>query len=266
MHEVIQLLISNFAIVMACMVVLWLISIPLRDVSIIDSFWAAGFIVVAASTYAMTGGGTPRRQLLLILTLVWATRLAAHLFLRWRRDGPDGRYVKLLSKAPGNVHLFSLRKVFLLQGPLLWFVSLPLQLGQIQPEPLQLGPLAWIGVLLAVTGIVFEAAGDHQLAAFRADPANRGKVLDSGLWRYTRHPNYFGDFCVWWGLYLVAAETTLGIFSIFGPILMSWLLIRWSGVPLLERRMQRSRPGYADYVARTSPFFPRPPSRDGREP
>ena len=263
MNEVIQLLAANFAIVMACMVVLWLISIPLRDVSFVDSFWAAGFVIVAGATFAMTGGETQRRQILLLVTAVWGARLAAHLFLRWRREGPDGRYVALLKKAPGNVHLFSLLKVFLLQGPLLWIVSLPVQLGQIPGEPALLGVVGWAGVALAAVGIFFEAVGDYQLTAFRADPANQGKVLDRGLWRYTRHPNYFGDFCVWWGLYLIAAETGLGAWSIIGPLLLTWLLMRFSGVPLLEGRMKRSRPEYAEYLERTSAFFPWPPSRGG---
>jgi steroid 5-alpha reductase family enzyme len=262
MNEVAQILTANFVILIACMVLLWLISIPLRDVSFVDSFWAAGFIVVAGSTYAMTGGGTDRRQWLFLITAVWGARLAMYLILRWRREGPDGRYVALLKKAPGNVHLFSLRKVFLLQAPLLWVVSLPLQLGQIEAEPLKLGVLAWIGVALAAVGIFFETVGDHQMTAFKADPANEGKVMDRGLWRYTRHPNYFGDCCVFWGLYLIAAETSLGVWSIFGPIFLTWTLVRWSGVPLLERRLQRSRPGYADYLKRTSAFIPWPPATD----
>ena len=261
MNEVAQILTANFVILIACMVLLWLISIPLRDVSFVDSFWAAGFIVVAGSTYAMTGG-SERSQWLFLITAVWGARLAMYLILRWRREGPDGRYVALLKKAPGNVHLFSLRKVFLMQAPLLWVVSLPVQLGQIESEPLRLGVLAWVGVVLAAVGIFFEAVGDHQMMAFKSEPGNAGKVMDRGLWRYTRHPNYFGDCCVWWGLYLIAAETSLGAWSIFGPLLLTWLLVRWSGVPLLERRLQRSRPGYADYLKRTSSFIPWPPARD----
>lgn len=261
MNEVSQILITNFVLLMACMMVLWLISIPLRDVSFIDSFWAAGFVIVAAASYLMTGGGTDRRQLLLLITAIWGTRLATYLFLRWRREGPDGRYVALLKKAPGNVHLTSLKKVFLTQGPMLWVVSLPVQLGQIEAEPLGLGVLAWCGAILAAIGIFFETVGDHQLAAFRSDQANAGKVMDRGLWRYTRHPNYFGDTCVWWGLYLIAAETSLGVWSIFGPVLITWTLIRWSGVALLERRLKRSRPEYLQYLERTSSFFPWPPAR-----
>lgn len=263
MNEVTQVLITNFALLMGCMVVLWLISIPLGDVSFVDSFWATGFIIVAGSTYIMSGGGTERRLLLLVLTAIWGARLATYLFLRWRREGPDGRYVALLKKSSGNVHITSLTKVFLLQGPILWVVSLPVQLGQIEAEPLGLGVLAWIGAALAAVGIFFETVGDHQMAAFKSDPANQGKVMDRGLWRYTRHPNYFGDCCVWWGLYLIAAESSLGIWSIFSPVLLTWILVKWSGAALLERRLQRSRPAYAEYLERTSPFFPWPPSRDG---
>jgi steroid 5-alpha reductase family enzyme len=116
-----------------------------------------------------------------------------------------------------------------------------------------------IGIALAVLGIFFETVGDHQMANFKSDPANKGKAMDRGLWRYTRHPNYFGDCCVWWGLYLIAAETSLGIWSVFGPALLTWTLMKWSGAALLERRLQRSRPGYAEYVERTSSFFPWPP-------
>jgi len=261
MNEVVQILIINFVLLMACMMVLWLISIPLGDVSFIDSFWAAGFIIVAGTSYAMTGGGTDRRQLLFMITAIWGARLAAYLFLRWRREGPDGRYVAILKRAPGNVHLTSLKNVFLTQGLLLWIISLPIQLGQIETEPLNLGLLACCGAALAAVGIFFETVGDHQLAAFKADPVNAGKVMDRGLWRYTRHPNYFGDACIWWGLYLIAAETSLGVWSFIGPALMTWMLIKWSGAALLEKRLRRSRPAYIQYLERTSSFFPWPPTR-----
>ncbi len=259
MHEVATILLSNLVILMACMIVLWLISIPLGDVSFIDSFWAAGFVIVAGATYAITGGDSDRRLLLLVLTAVWGIRLATYLFLRWRREGPDGRYVAMLKKAPGNVHMTSLTKVFLLQGPMLWLVSLPVQLGQIQTAPAALGVLAWAGTALAIIGILFESIGDHQMARFKARPDSHGKVMDQGLWRYTRHPNYFGDACVWWGLYLIAAETSYGMWSFFGPALLTWTLVKWSGAALLERRLKRSRPGYEEYLQRTSAFIPWPP-------
>ena len=261
MTELIQILISNIVILMACMLLMWLISILLGDVSFVDSFWAAGFVVVAGATYLMTGGGTDRRNLIFMITSIWGARLASYLFFRWRREGPDGRYVAMRKRVPGNFHWFSFRKIFLFQGLMLWIVSLPVQLGQISPEPLNLGLLAWCGATLAAIGIFFEAVGDHQLANFKSDPENASKVMDRGLWRYTCHPNYFGDACVWWGLYLIAAETSPGIWSFVGPALLTWLLLKWSGAALLERRLTRSRPGYADYLERTSSFFPWPPGK-----
>ena len=146
--------------------------------------------------------------------------------------------------------------VFALQLPLQYVVCLPIQLGQLAGANLPLGPLAWGGVALALIGILFETVGDAQLVAFKANPANNGKVLQSGLWRFTRHPNYFGDACVWWGLYLIAAETGLGAWSLPGPILLTFLLTRWSGVPTVEGRMRRKRPDYEAYVQRTSGFVP----------
>jgi steroid 5-alpha reductase family enzyme len=262
MNEIAQVLLLNFVVLMSCMLVLWLISIPLRDVSYVDSFWAAGFIVVATVTYLATGGGSDRSLLLLTITAIWGTRLATYLILRWRREGPDQRYVAMLKRAPGNVHLHSLKKVFLVQGVMLWIVSLPLQLGQIDGHPTALGTLAWLGAGLAAIGIFFESVGDWQLTAFKADPTNKGKAMDRGLWRYTRHPNYFGDSCVFWGLYLIAAETYTGRFSVIGPVLLTWTLMRWSGAALLERRLKRSRPEYADYLQRTSAFFPWPPKNN----
>jgi len=257
MSELGNLLISNFALIMACMVALWLISIPLKDVSFIDSFWGVGFVLVAANTYLMTGGNGDRSIALITITAVWAARLSTHLFLRWRREGPDGRYVALLKKAPGNRHVHSLKVVFVLQGPMLWIISLPVQLGQIQMNP-GLGVLAYTGIGVAIIGIVFETVGDWQLTAFKAQPANQGKVLDRGLWRYTRHPNYFGDACVFWGLFLIAAETSFGRWSLIAPLLLNWILIKWSGAVPLERHVQRSRPDYVDYLQHTSRFFPWP--------
>lgn len=262
MESLIAVLGTNLLIVMTLMAALWMISIPLRDVSFIDSFWALGMVLVAGTTYVMVDGNANRQQLLLVLTAAWGLRLGLHLFLRWRREGPDRRYVALLAKAPGNPHLFSLQKVFLTQGPLLWLVALPVQLGQLDSVPAALGPLAMAGAALAVIGLLFETVGDWQLARFKADPASEGQVMDRGLWRYTRHPNYFGDACVWWGLYLIAAETASGRWAIISPIFLTFILIKWSGAALLERRLKRSRPGYADYIERTSGFFPWPPKRE----
>jgi steroid 5-alpha reductase family enzyme len=265
MESVYALLGTNLLLVMTLMTGLWLISIALKDVSFIDSFWAYGMVIVAATSYGLADGVPQRQQLLLVLTAIWGLRLGTYLFLRWRREGADRRYVALLSKAPGNPHVFSLTKVFLLQGVLLWLVTLPVQLGQLAQSPAVLGPLAYAGAALALVGIAFESIGDWQLARFKADPANAGRVMDRGLWRYTRHPNYFGDACVWWGLYLIAAETALGRWTIISPLFLTFILIKWSGAALLERRLKRSRPGYEDYVARTSGFIPWPPKKSGSD-
>ncbi len=256
-----ELLLANLLLLLTCMVGLWLLSIALGDVSFVDSFWAFGFVVVAAACY-LVFLPAPRgvhSLALLVVTAVWGLRLAGYLMLRWRRDGADPRYVRMIEKAPGNPHLFTLRSVFLLQGLMLWTVSLPIQLGMGVDGGVVLGPLAFAGLALAVVGFLFESIGDRQMAQFRSDPANRGQVMDRGLWRYTRHPNYFGDACVFWGLCLIAWSAGAPWWVAAGPLLLTWTLLRWSGAALLERRLKRSRPGYEEYVARTSGFVPWPP-------
>ena len=258
----IDLLLSNLGMLLAAMLLLWLLSIAIDDVSFVDSFWAFGFVLVAGSSYWQNGvPGTPHSLALLLLTGVWGCRLGLFLLLRWRRDGADPRYLRMLEKASGSRHLFSLRNVFLLQGLMLWTVSLPVQLGSFADAGQPLAALAVAGIVLAILGIFFESVGDHQMAAFRADPANRGQVMDRGLWRYTRHPNYFGDSCVWWGLYLIAVGAGAPLWAALGPALLTWTLLRWSGAALLERRLKRSRPDYEAYIARTSGFIPWPPRK-----
>lgn len=263
MDAVLSLFATNAAIILGVLILLWLISVAIKDVSFIDAFWGFSFVIIAAVTYLLTEGGSEERRLLILcITAVWGTRLAAYLVWRWRLEGPDGRYLAMLGKAEPHPHRFSFRMVFMLQGVLLLIVSLPIQLGSIPAEPTAVGVIGWIGAGLAIIGILFETIGDFQLARFKAK--GTGGVLDTGLWRYTRHPNYFGDTCVWWGLFLIAAETTLGLFSIIGPLLMTYLLLKWSGAALLERRMKRAKPEYEDYVRRTSAFIPWPPKSDSQ--
>ncbi len=261
LNEILTVLISNFAVVMSCMILLWILSLLIKDVTFIDSFWGLGFVVIAFFTFTRTGGADPRKMLILILTSTWGLRLALHLMLRWRKEGPDPRYVKMLSKAPGNRHLFSLRKVFLIQGVLMWIISLPIQIGQVFSDPTNLGILAYLGAGLAIIGIFFETIGDWQLLQFRKDPETVGKACDRGLWRYTRHPNYFGDCCVWWGLFLIASENPIGLISIIGPVIITYILIKWSGASLLEWKLKKTRPGYEEYMRRTSAFIPWPPKK-----
>jgi len=263
--SLIHLLLQNAAISAACFAGLWLLGLKLRDVTFVDAWWGLGMVALALASFLATGGPTPRKLALLLLCAVWGLRLGGHLLLRWRREGRDKRYAGLLEHAR-TVRGWSFAKasllfVFATQAPLQFIVCLPVQLGQAAPTSAPLGPLAWAGVALGVFGLSFEAIGDAQLARFKADPDSHGRVLDTGLWRYTRHPNYFGDACLWWGLYLIAAETHYGAFALPGPVFLTWTLARWSGAPMVEDRLRETRPGYADYIRRTSGFIPWPPKR-----
>ncbi|MEJ1202151.1 MULTISPECIES: DUF1295 domain-containing protein [unclassified Streptomyces] len=232
---------------------------------VVDVAWGLGFAAVAAVTCAVAAtageGDTGRRALVAALTVVWGLRLAAHIARRGRGHGEDPRYDAMLAKAHGNRNLYALRMVYLLQGALVWLVSLPVQAASYGPGPMT--ALAWTGAAVWAVGLGFEAVGDAQLARFKADPANRGRVMDRGLWSWTRHPNYFGDFLVWWGLFLIACDAggPAAAVSVVSPLVMTYLLIGGSGKRLLERHMA-DRPGWAEYAARTSGFFPRPPRRN----
>ena len=253
------ILAANAAVILITMLALWGLSIVRRDVSLVDIAWGPAFALVAWTTFLLAG--EPRHWsgwLLPLLTTLWGTRLG--LYLLWRKwgEGEDPRY-GAMREARGNAFWWkSLYVVFLLQGAVLWVISLPLQVGIPQPTG---GGSSWqvAGLAVWLVGFLFESLGDWQLAHFKSDPANRGKVMDRGLWRYTRHPNYFGDFCVWWGLGLIAVGRGAAVWTLVGPLVMSWLLLRISGVTLLEKSLQTSKPGYAEYVRRTSPFVPWPP-------
>lgn len=269
----IEMLLINLATIVGVMLLLWLVAVAIRDVSFIDAVWAYGMVGLAWLSAWQVWPGSAGEDgpalhawLLLALVTLWGLRLGTHLLLRWRRLGRDPRYDRMLGgmadRPLGPLARDALVKVFLLQGPLLWFVSLPAQAGIIAPTGNDaLGWLGWAGVLVALVGIAFETIGDAQLNRFRADPANKGRVMDRGLWRYTRHPNYFGDACAWWGIWLIAAEAGVGLFTLASPIFLTWTLVKWSGAALLERGLSKSRPGYADYIARTSAFVPWPPTR-----
>ena len=240
------------------MLVTWIVSVARRDASIVDPVWGAGFAVVAWAVLISVDGNRARQWLLVAMTTIWGLRLAGYLLWRNRGKGEDFRYQAMRRHWGPRFWWVSLFTVFGVQGVLMWIVSLPVQLGQVPDEP-GLGVLAGIGIAVWAVGVFFEVVGDAQLARFKADPANAGVVMDRGLWRYTRHPNYFGDACVWWGIALVAAESGLGAIGIVGAVVMTVLLRRVSGVTLLERSLTKRRAGYDDYIARTSPFFPAPP-------
>lgn len=259
-----SILVTNALILAGCFALLWLICLPMRDVTPVDSFWAWGMLVMAATSYAQAGGDPQRKLLLLGLCGLWAARLGSYMIWRWRDHGPDRRYQALLGKAKSakgwSFAKASALLVFATQAPLLFVVCLPVQLGQVDALP-AVGVLGWIGAGVALAGILFETVGDAQLVRFKRDPANAGQVINRGLWRYTRHPNYFGDALTWWGLWLIAAETDTGLWALPGPVLLTWTLMKWSGAPTIERRLGKTREGYADYVRQTSGFVPWPPKR-----
>ena len=250
------------AIAIACMMIaVWAISLVMRDASIVDIAWGSGFVLVAWVSYWLSDGNSTRSLLLTVLTTIWGLRLAFYLAKRNLGHGEDFRYQSMRRKHGDRFAIVSLYTVFGLQGLLMFIVSLPVQLGQVREEP-GFGIIGMLGVLVWGVGIYFEAVGDAQLARFKRDPANTGKIMDQGLWRYTRHPNYFGDSCVWWGLGLIAAESSLGIYGLIGPAVMTFLLVKVSGAAMLDRAMLKRKPGYENYVATTSGFIPRPPRRN----
>ena len=237
---------------------LWLGSLRARDVSLVDRVWGPLFVVLAWLWLALMHAVHLRGLLVAVLVSVWGLRLGWHITRRNRGHGEDPRYAAMRARSPATFPWTSLVTVFALQALLATLVALPLH-SVMRPEaPRTLVPLDAAAILLWLVGFVFEAVGDAQLAAFKRDPANRGRIMDRGLWAWTRHPNYFGDACLWWGFGLFALSTPGAWWTLIGPLLMTLLLRRVSGVTLLESAMA-SRPGYAEYVARTSAFVPRPP-------
>ena len=229
--------------------------------SVVDVTWGLGFAVIALTSLVISSGhgDATRRYLTAALTVVWGVRLAVHIGRRNWGKGEDPRYAELLARAPCSPALFAIRKVYLTQGAVMWFVSLPVQAAMYEAGPA--GILTWVGTAVFTVGLFFEGVGDWQLSRFRADPQSKGTVMDKGLWRYTRHPNYFGDACVWWGLYLIAAQQWQGALTILSTVAMTYTLANGTGKPTLEKGMAQRRPGYTEYVRRTSGFFPLPPKK-----
>ena len=262
----IEALLGNAAILLGAVLLLWVVAVRIDDVSFIDSFWGGGMALLAAVSWLRLVPAGPLATLIAAMAVLWGVRLAVHLYRRWRREGEDPRYARMLRKPreQGRFASAALTRVFLGQAVLLFLVSSPAQLGVLAAgSNLGIDALALAGLALWLVGVFFEWVGDWQLARFRTDPASKGQVMDRGLWRYTRHPNYFGDACAWWGIWLAAASAGwwVGAWTVAGPLFLTFTLTRWSGKPLLEAGLAKRRPGYADYVARTSGFFPLPPRR-----
>jgi steroid 5-alpha reductase family enzyme len=241
--------------ILAAMLLLWLLSLILKDSSIVDIFWGFGFVVSAWIVYFITSGPIGLRDVLLLaLVTIWGLRLSLHVFLRNAGKGEDFRYARWREESGGHWWWHSLFKVNLLQGLILWIVAAPLTAAQLPAFSGPLNLLDYLGAGLWAFGFFFEAVGDLQLKKFRSDPENKGKVLQRGVWRLTRHPNYFGDAAQWWGFFLIAAGAGAW-WTIVSPILMTYLLVRVSGMDLLEKTL-KEKPGYQAYIEHTSAFIP----------
>ena len=245
--------------ILTAQTLVWIVSVRRRDASIADICWGLGFVLLAGIYVYLSPAPTLRAWLATALITLWGVRLSLHIFLRHRGQGEDPRYQAMRASHGAGFWRRSLFSVFWLQGAILWFVALPLFVAERAASPAALTPVDGLGVLLFMIGFGFEVVGDYQLARFRADPGNRGHVLDRGLWRYTRHPNYFGDATLWWGIYAIAVSTPGGWLTVLSPSLMMLLLMRISGVTLLENRLKTSKRGYHAYISRTPAFFPRFP-------
>ena len=250
-----QLLLLNAALTLGSMILIWLLSLRLKDASIVDIFWGLGFVLIAWVTFAVSSG-SDRAMVLVTMTTIWGLRLTAYLAWRNHGKGEDARYTAMRDYRGESFWWVSLITVYGLQGAVMWLVSLPVQVGQTLASPM--GMLSYLGIAVWVTGFFFESIGDYQLARFKSSGSASGKVMDQGLWRYTRHPNYFGNALIWWGLFLVAASTAT-IWLIISPLMITFLLLKVSGVALLERSLAGRSAEYRDYIQRTSSFIPWPP-------
>lgn len=243
-------------LILGLMTLLWLLSLALKNSSIVDIFWGTGFVILAWVVFALTPQGyLPRKMLLTALVTLWGLRLSGYIL--WRNWGKpeDFRYQVWRDEAGAAWWWRSFFKVFLLQGVILWIVAAPLVAAQVSALPDRLTWLDGLALVIWPVGFFFEAAGDWQMARFKANPANKGKVLDRGVWRYTRHPNYFGDAAQWWAYYLIALAAG-GWWTVFSPLLMTALLLRVSGVALLEKTLREEKPAYKEYIETTSEFIP----------
>jgi steroid 5-alpha reductase family enzyme len=242
-------------VILIMMTFLWLLSLRLKNASIVDISWGIGFIVTTWLAFALTPQGyLPRKLLIGTLVALWGLRLAIHIGLRNLGKPEDFRYAKWRAEHGARWWWFSFLQVFLLQGFLMWVISAPILAAMTSGFPAILTPLDWLGALLWTFGLLFESIGDAQLTVFKANSAHTGKLFTGGLWKYTRHPNYFGEATVWWGVYIIALAAGRW-WTIFSPLLMTFLLLKVSGVAMLERTMQQ-KPGFEEYRRRTRAFFP----------
>jgi steroid 5-alpha reductase family enzyme len=256
-----QLMLASACLALGLILCVWIVSLQREDASIIDVFWGVGFVLIGLVCLAGGGGAPGRRVALAVMAGVWGLRLAIHIGRRNHGQPEDQRYARLRWRDMDRFWITSLYRVYVVQAVLMWLVALPLLAGSARGHGRGLGLVDLAGGAVWAVGLAFESIGDRQLARFKADPANRWAVMDRGLWRYTRHPNYFGDVVVWWGIGIVALAAGGTWWALAGPAINTVILVRGTGKPLLESTIGLRRPGYAEYVRRTSGFIPLPPRR-----
>jgi steroid 5-alpha reductase family enzyme len=243
-------------VILGLMTFVWLLSLVLKNTSIVDIFWGSGFVLTSWVYFALTPGGNPARKwLAAVLVTIWGMRLTLYILYRNWGKPEDFRYANWREQHGKKWWWYSFFQTFVLQGFLMWVISAPLLAVQIGRGTAGLGWLDFLAVAVWAFGFYFEAGGDLQMARFKGNPANKGKVLDRGVWRYSRHPNYFGDATQWWAYYLLAVASG-GFWTVFSPIMMTLLLLRVSGVTLLEKTLKETKPQYREYIETTSSFVP----------
>ncbi|MEJ7633736.1 DUF1295 domain-containing protein [Aeromicrobium sp.] len=253
---------AGLGVVVAFMAVGLAIAQHQKKLTVVDTMWGLGFVLVAAETALVSSGGDgdpALRWILLTMVTIWGVRLAWHLHRRNSGQAEDPRYQELADADGRSFTRVALMRVFLPQGVAMWLVATPIMVGANNHDICT--PLLAVGLVVWAIGVFFETVGDAQLAAFKRDPSNKGKLMDQGLWRYTRHPNYFGDACVWTGIWIVVAGSWAGLATVIGPIAMTVFLTKVTGAALNEKGMKKSKPGYDEYVRRTSGFIPLPPKK-----
>jgi steroid 5-alpha reductase family enzyme len=262
MGPMVSVLAQNLLAILVMMLLVWILSLLKKDASIVDVFWGLGFVLVVWLTFPQAHGYAGRRLTIAALTTAWGLRLAIHILVRDRGKGEDRRYQAWRGQHGDQFWWVSLFTVFGLQALLLWLISLVLQVGMLSPIPAKLTWMDGLGVLIWAVGFSFEAISDWQLLRFTNDPKNRGKVMTQGLWAYSRHPNYFGESLIWWGMYCITLTNLENAWTVISPLIITFLLLKVSGVTLLEKTIVESRPGYREYAKRTPVFIPRFPKKD----
>lgn len=256
MNKIIAILVINLAAVMLFEFLGWLVSLKKKNVTIADSMWGAGFIIITWLTFILGDGYLVRNVIITVPVTIWGLRLSYHITRRSIGKPEDPRYTEWRNEYGNKFPVVSLFRVFLVQGLFMWLIALSIQLAQLFPRPESLTLSDYAGLGIWVIGFIIESSADRQLAHFIKDPANRGRVMRYKLWRYSRHPNYFGEATIWWGIYVICCATEYGFLTIISPMLITYTLLKITGVSLMEQTMFKGNAEYEDYKRTTSSFIP----------